>query len=159
MHHADLHRCHTYADLIKTEADLHCRQNPRPTVVKAHTDPRPRQSQTQFHIFFFSHNFPSYQTEENNTKQTKLLPNKTEQRKGDEITGIATANHEHTRGGTNILANERAESKVTLVPIKGTTFLDVVSVPPPEREIEKPITTRERERERARGLGFEESIE
>ena len=59
----------------------------------------------------------------------------------------------------NILVNERVESKVTLVPIKGTTFLDVVSVPPPEREIEKPITTRERERERARGLGFEESIE
>ena len=43
--------------------------------------PKSRKPKTQFHIFFFSHNFPSYQTEENNTKQTKLLPTKTETKK------------------------------------------------------------------------------
>lgn len=46
-----------------------------------------------------------------------------------EITGIATANHKYGTRGWDVLAHERAESRVPLVPIKGTTFLRVPAVP------------------------------
>jgi hypothetical protein len=41
------------------------------------------------------------------------------------ITGIATANHEDTRGSRDITTNKGAKRRVMLVPIEALSFLDV----------------------------------
>lgn len=44
-------------------------------------------------------------------------------------TSIATTNHEDGGGRRDVIANKGSERRVTLVPVKGTSLLDVPSVP------------------------------
>ena len=46
-----------------------------------------------------------------------------------EITSITTANHKDGGGSADELANKRAKSSITLVPIKRTSLLQITSVP------------------------------
>jgi len=45
------------------------------------------------------------------------------------VTSIAATNHENPGRKRNEIAHERSESRITLVPIEGTTLLDVARVP------------------------------
>jgi hypothetical protein len=45
------------------------------------------------------------------------------------ITGIATANHEDTRGSGDIATNKGAKRGVALVPIEALSLLDITGVP------------------------------
>lgn len=45
------------------------------------------------------------------------------------ITGIATANHEDTRGSGDIATNKGAKRSVALVPIEALSLLDITGVP------------------------------
>lgn len=97
---------------------------------------------------FFTH-FPKRANKQTDTKHSLIQfsqqPNKTKTKKRENqkkpsiqnpqfrkekrITSIATANHEDPRRGWEILPNKWAKRRVTLVPVKGATFLDIAGIP------------------------------